>query len=421
MKSQHERAAIVPFNRLEISNWDLAAALSCFWHSDPLATLQGMLHEMTGHRPVVLAPSGQSAIAQVLAALPQQEVVMPAYLCNEVRRAAMVAGKRVIYVDLAKNSVNATSAEFAKEAKPGRILLATHSYGVPTDIEAICELARARDCVTIEDAVPAFGSLRNGRLLGTFGDFGIFSFQHSKRVPALRGAAIVVNNSQILDPVKVAESKVTETKRAFPIGVLFYAIAQNLVTIPWVYRRLLLPLLPFRDVPHRLSRKIHPPSVRPHADNPATNPTPQRPVPHTPYYTREMHPYQAELALRVLGRWDKIREQIARLADTYLEVFRDTAVETFLPPGCDHGGLMRFPVALPGKDQERVLQLGRKRGLYLKVIWDRPLPAESEYSRFPNAVWTTRNLVLLPLYRALSAESAAQLARNVVEIERNEA
>jgi len=133
------------------------------------------------------------------------------------------------------------------------------------------------------------------------------------------------------------------------------------------------------------------------------------------------HEGQAELALRVLGRWDKIREQIARLADTYLEVFRDTAVETFLPPGCDHGGLMRFPVALPGKDQERVLQLGRKRGLYLKVIWDRPLPAESEYSRFPNAVWTARNLVLLPLYRALSAESAAQLARNVVEIERNEA
>ena len=143
---ESKRAAIVPFNRLEINNWDFAAAFSCFWHSDPLATLREVLQEMTGHRRVVLAPSGQSAIAQVLASLPQKEVVMPAYLCNEVCRAAMTAGKGVVYVDLAKNSVKATSVEFAKEARPGRILLATHAYGVPTDIEAICELAKNRDC-----------------------------------------------------------------------------------------------------------------------------------------------------------------------------------------------------------------------------------------------------------------------------------
>ena len=255
MKSRNG-LAIVPFNRLETSSRDFIAAFSCFWHSDPLATLREVLQEMTGRREVVLAPSGQSAIAQVLALLPQREVVMPAYLCGEVQRAAVIAGKRVVYVDLAKHSVNATSAEFAKEAKPGRVLLATHAYGIPTDIEAICELARSRDCVTIEDAVPAFGSRRNGRLLGTFGDFGIFSFQHSKRIPALRGAAIVVNNSQMVDPAKLAETKVTTTKRAFPIGVLLFAAAQNLATTPWFYRRLLLPVLPLRDVPHRLLRRI---------------------------------------------------------------------------------------------------------------------------------------------------------------------
>lgn len=426
MESRNGRAAIVPFNRLEISSGDLAAAFSCFWHTDPLADLRTMLEEMTGPRPVILAPSGQSAIAQVLAALPQQEVVMPAYLCGEVRRAALIAGKRVIYVDLAKHSVNATSAEFAREAKPGRILLAAHAYGVPTDIEAICDLARSRDCVTIEDAVPAFGSRRNGRLLGTFGDFGIFSFQHSKRVPALRGAAIVVNNSQIVDPAQLAESRITATKRAFPMGVMLYALAQNLATTPWVYKGLLLPLLPLREVPQRMLQRIRSPQTQP-SHHPVTATTEQvesqakKPAPRTPYYTREMHPYQAELALRVLRRWNEIREQIARLAETYVEAFRDTAIETFLSPGCDPAGLMRFPIALPGRDQTSVLELARKRGLYLKVVWDRPLPPASEYPSFPNAVWTTRHLVLLPLYRALSVESAAQLAQNVVDIANNEA
>ena len=116
MDSRNGGSAIVPFNRLETSSRDFVAAFSCFWHSDPLAALREMLQEMTGQRPVILAPSGESAIAQVLLSLPQQEVVMPAYLCGEVRRAALIAGKRVIYVDLAKHSVNATSAEFAREA-----------------------------------------------------------------------------------------------------------------------------------------------------------------------------------------------------------------------------------------------------------------------------------------------------------------
>jgi len=110
-----------------------------------------------------------------------------------------VPGKRIIYVDLARNSVNATSAEYAEAAKPGRILLATHLFGIPTDIEAICELAKDRYCVVIEDVAAAFGGRRNGRFLGTFADFGIFSFQRSKRLPAF-GGAIIVNNDQVACP-----------------------------------------------------------------------------------------------------------------------------------------------------------------------------------------------------------------------------
>lgn len=78
---------------------------------------------------------------------------------------------------------------------------------------------------------------------------------------------------------------------------------------------------------------------------------------------------------------------------------------------------MRFPIAFPRKNREVLLRLALKRELYMKVLWSRPLPDESEYSRFPNAVWAARNLVLLPLYTALSAKAAQLLAQNVVHIE----
>lgn len=405
--------AVVPFNRLETRTWDLLAALAWVREPDPLVRLQEMLQDLTGRR-VLFAPSGQAAIAQILSLLPQREVVMPAYMCSQVKRAVELAGKRIIYVDLGRNRVNATSSEFAQAAKPGRILLAVHVWGVPTDIDAISQLAKERDCVVVEDAVPALGGRWNGRLLGTFGDFGVFSFQHSKRISAFRGAVIVVNNDQLVDPAKLEAKRVVQSKRAMPIRELSKTLLQNLVTTPWIYRTFTLPLLPLRGSLPLWWERVH-------RQQAAVNVNKQAAVPATDHltrdYTREIHPYQAEIALRVLGRLGEIRERIARLATIYQEAFRDTPITTFLPPGCDNAGLMRFPVAFPGKDRAHILRLARERGMYLKVLWG-PLPDKSEHAQFPNAVWVGGNLVLLPLYSMLSPKSAELLAQNVIEIER---
>jgi len=380
-----------------------------------LARLQQAFQELTGRQHIIFAPSGRCAIAQILSLLPQREVVMPAWLCNDVKKAAEIVGKRIIYVDLAKDNVNATSAEYAEAAQPGRILLVPHVYGIPTDIEAICELARSRDCVTIEDAVPAVGGRRNGRLLGTFADFGVFSFEESKRLPAFRGGVIVVNNDRILDPVKLAAGRLVATKRVIPVRDLALALLHNLVTTPWVYRWFTLPLLPLRELGPGLLRKGRRKPAPTHINQQAAGLA----APRNPSYTREVHPYQAELVLRMLSRMEEIRRQVAHLAAIYREAFSNTPIATLVPRECDDGGLMRFPIAFPGKDRAEILRLARKRGLYLKAIWKQPLPKPPEYARFPNAVWAAGNVVLLPLYTALSPRSAELLAQNVIEIERN--
>jgi dTDP-4-amino-4,6-dideoxygalactose transaminase len=384
------------------------------FHSDPLSALRDALRDFTGQQHIFFAPSGECAIAQILSLLPQREVVIPAWICHQVKEAAEIAGKRVIYVDLAKNSINATSAEYDEAARPGRILLAAHLFGVPTDIEAICKLARSRDCVTIEDAVPAIGGMLHGRPLGTFADFGVFSFQQSKRISAFRSGVIVVNNDKILDLAKLDSARVTPTVRAMPVAGLAMALAQNFATSPWIYRWLTLPMLPLRGALPALFRKMRP--AQPATSHSSNE---QMTAPRNQYYTREIHPYQAELVLRMLRRMPSIREHVVALANIYMEVFRNTPIETFLPPGSDAGGLMRFPIAFSGKNREELLRLSLKRGLYMKVLWPRPLPEESEYSRFPNAVWAARNLVLLPLYTALSAKAAELLALNVVDVERS--
>jgi dTDP-4-amino-4,6-dideoxygalactose transaminase len=337
---------------------------------------------------------------------------MPAWICHEVKTAAEVAGKNIIYVDLAKNSVNAGVAEYSAAAKPGRILLAAHLLGVPTDIEAICELARERNCVTIEDAVPALGGRQNGRTLGTIGDFGIFGFEWSKRYPAFHGGVIVVNNENILDLLTLGTARVVKTKGLMPIRGPLRALAHNLATQSWIYRNLTVRVLPMQLLRSRVS------SGSRHRPNLAISHDHKTRATQTPFYTREIHSYQAELLIRMLARITKVRQQVEDLVTTYLESFRNTPIATFVPGGCDRAALLRFPIAFPGKSRTEILNVARKRGIYLKTHWPKPLPEESEYAKFPNATWMSQNLVMLPLYRRLSKTSAELLARNIIEIEK---
>jgi dTDP-4-amino-4,6-dideoxygalactose transaminase len=396
------RATVVPPNRLDTGNSEILAAL---WHARDthiLEVLRDALREMTGAKQVLFAPSARCAIAQVLSLLPQHEVVMPAYTCPVVKEGVSVAGKRIVYADIQRKNLNATSSEYADKARPGRVLLPTHLFGIPTDIENICELAKDRDCVTIEDAAAAFGARRRNRLLGTFADFGIFSFERSKRVPAFRGAVIIVNNDKLLDPAKLASHRVIATKHALPAREMLLSLFYNVATNPWLYGRLTLP-----QILQRYAQKA--PSDHDDACEPST---------HTAFYNRDLHPFQAALVLRVLRRMDRLRDHIARIVRTYQNAFRVTSIETFLTPECDEAALLRFPIAFPEKVRAEVLRLALRRALYLETNFERPLAEESDWASIPNSVWAAQNVVLLPLYRKLRLEHAESLAGRVAEIAR---
>jgi dTDP-4-amino-4,6-dideoxygalactose transaminase len=403
---------IVPFNVLETTNRDLWGAFGWVFQPDALAALRLALQEWIQEENVFFAPSGECAIAQILSLLPQEEVVMPAWICHQVKIAVKVAGKRIIFVDLGKNGINATSAEYDEAARPGRILLIAHLFGVPTDVAAICELAKLRDCLTIEDAVPAIGGRQDGRLLGTFADFGVFSFEQSKRIPAFRGGFIVVNHGHLCDLAKLESNRVVETTRSMPYLALAKAFLHNFLTNPWIYRQMTRRLLPLRPLLQQIlsgrtskGSSPAPPIQESHAAKKA---------PHTPFYTREIHPYQAQLALRMIRRIGRIGEKISELAEVYEKHFRGTRIRTFLPAGSDKRGLMRFPVAFPGRDRSEILRLALKRGIYPKVLWSEEASCEG----LPNCLWAARNVILLPLYTALSPNSAGRIAETLLDIER---
>ena len=62
------------------------------------------------------------------------------------------------------------------------------------------------------------------------------------------------------------------------------------------------------------------------------------------------------------------------------------------------------------------MHLARKLGVPVKVHWPHTLVPKTAAGAFPNASWIAENLILLPLYRALSAASVQRIANAIIEI-----
>lgn len=86
----------------------------------------------------------------------------------------------------------------SKGKKPKAIIV-VHLYGMPAKIDEITKIAEEFDIPVIEDAAEALGSTYKGKACGTFGRFGILSFNGNKIITTSGGGALVCSNQEDKD------------------------------------------------------------------------------------------------------------------------------------------------------------------------------------------------------------------------------
>ena len=85
--------------------------------------------------------------------------------------------------------------EYLKTAKKKpKALIVTHLYGMAAEIETIADICRRYDIYLIEDAAESLGAMYNKKHTGTFGDFGIYSFNGNKILTTSGGGMLVTPN-----------------------------------------------------------------------------------------------------------------------------------------------------------------------------------------------------------------------------------
>lgn len=83
-----------------------------------------------------------------------------------------------------------------------KAVLVVHLYGLSADMDKIVEICKKHNVALIEDAAESLGTYYKGKYTGTFGDYGIYSFNGNKIITTSGGGMLVSNNEEKIAKVR---------------------------------------------------------------------------------------------------------------------------------------------------------------------------------------------------------------------------
>lgn len=158
-----------------------------------------------GVNKVQMTASGTAALVVALGALgigPGDEVIVPSHTYMATAIAVLGVGAIPIIVDI-DESLTLSPAAFEDAIGPRtRAVIPVHMWGLPCDMDAILEIAKARKVFVVEDACQGVGGAYKGRMLGSMGDVGAFSFNYYKNMTCGEGGAVCINDPWLAQRVR---------------------------------------------------------------------------------------------------------------------------------------------------------------------------------------------------------------------------
>lgn len=112
--------------------------------------------------------------------------------------------------------------KYAKLGKLPKAVIVVHLYGLSADMDEIMAICNEYDVTLIEDAAESLGSRYKGKQTGTFGDYGIFSFNGNKIITTSGGGMLVSNNAEGIAKARFWATQAREKERHYEHKELGY-------------------------------------------------------------------------------------------------------------------------------------------------------------------------------------------------------
>ncbi len=173
---------------------------------------------------VVALSAGTAAVHLALIACgvgPGDEVCVQSFTFCASSHPITYLGATPVFIDSERDTWNmdpqlleeAIKDRIAKTGKKPKAIVPVALYGMPYKVEEIMEIANRYDIPVIEDAAEGFGSKYGGRMLGTFGKYGVLSFNGNKMITTSGGGALICSSKEDKDNIMWYA---TQAREAYP-------------------------------------------------------------------------------------------------------------------------------------------------------------------------------------------------------------
>ena len=173
---------------------------------------------------IVALSSGTAAVHLALLALgvgPGDEVITQSFTFCASANPIVYLGATPVFIDSEADTWNmepvllaeAIEDRIAKTGRKPKAIVPVTLYGMPYKIEEIMAVARHYDIPVVEDAAEGLGSRYKGQMMGTFGDYGVLSFNGNKMITTSGGGALICPSDEARERVLWYA---TQAREAYP-------------------------------------------------------------------------------------------------------------------------------------------------------------------------------------------------------------
>ncbi|MHA1681874.1 MAG: DegT/DnrJ/EryC1/StrS family aminotransferase [Promethearchaeota archaeon] len=183
--------------------------------SKRLDILEGMAHkefeklfaEWVGAKEAIFVNSGTAALFCALRAAdvgPGDEVIIPPFTFMATANCVLQNNAIPVFADIETTTYNMDPNDaIAKITDKTKAIIPVHLGGMPQDIGPLQDVCKDKGIFLLEDACQSHGAKYNGKMVGTLGDAGCFSFFPSKNMTTGEGGMIVTDNEELAEQCRI--------------------------------------------------------------------------------------------------------------------------------------------------------------------------------------------------------------------------
>lgn len=186
------------------------------------------LAEKVGSKHAAALVSGTAAIHMALKAVGvgQRDIVFcPTLTFSATANPIIYQNATPVFIDSNFETWNMDpeALEKAFEKYPDvKAVIVVHLYGLSADMDRIIEICKKHNVPLIEDAAESLGTTYKGKHTGTFGDYGIFSFNGNKIITTSGGGMLISNNEDRIAKVRFWATQARDKARHYQHSELGY-------------------------------------------------------------------------------------------------------------------------------------------------------------------------------------------------------